>query len=117
VIEKGDKAMPKGPYTAFYNVPYILDEKQSLNQVIQDNIEQKGSIKKAIKSMSQEMQLVFKANTAFGDLDYKQYFSKFIEAIPSMMADLRKQIAFESQESEIKKRVPTKLLAALKKLN
>jgi hypothetical protein len=95
----------------------IRSDKQSLNQVIHDNIEQKGSIKNAIKSMSQEMQLVFKANTAFGDLDYKQYFSKFIEAIPAMMDDLRKQIALESQKSEIKSRIPPKLLAALKKLN
>ena len=117
VIEKGDKAMPKGAYAAFYNVPYIIDEKQSLNQVIQDNIEQKGSIKQAIKSMSQEMQWVFNANTAFGDMDYKQYFSKFIEGIPAMMDDLQEQIKRESQKSEIKKRIPAKLLAALKKIN
>jgi hypothetical protein len=117
VLAQGEKAMPKGAYTALYNVPFIVDDKNSLKAVIDKNIADKGSIKKAIKSMSSEMQLVFKSNMVFGDITYKEYFAQFVAGIPKLMEKLRAQINRESEDVAIKSRIPEVLMKALRKIN
>jgi hypothetical protein len=115
VIEQGEAAMPKGVYAGFLNVPFIADnEKFSLSKMIERNISQHGSIRNAIKSMSTEMQLVFRTNMAFGDVTYKEYFARFIADIPTFMASLREQVKAESEDKAIKSRLPVALLNALK---
>lgn len=133
VLKNGEQAMPKGVFTALNHVPYLASNKASneatneasnntnnkapsLSNNINALVKQKGSIKQAMKTMSKEMQLVFKSNMVLDDIDDEQYFADFIAQLPQLMKDLRQQIATESANDALKKRIPTKLLTALLRL-
>ena len=118
VIEKGEQAVPKNNFSALQYVPFVENpEEDSLSSRVASHIEKHGSIKKAIKSMSSEMQLVYKSSMAIDDISYKDYFKNFVESIPEMMKELRSQIAAETKNKELRKRIPESLLSALKTLN
>jgi hypothetical protein len=118
VINNGEQAIPKTNFSALDFVPYIENpERQSLSLRVTEHIKQHGSIKKAIKSMSSEMQLVYKSSMAIDDISYKEYFKNFVNSIPQMMGELRAQIEFETKDKELRKRIPKSLLSALKELN
>lgn len=118
VYEKGEAAMPQEEFAGLKHVPFVPKASgNTLSGNITKAVEEKGSIKKAVQSMSQEMQLIFKAQMAIEDVSYKKYFGDFINAIPGFMADLRGQIVKESAQQEIGKRIPPPLMAALKTLD
>lgn len=118
VIEKGGQAAPSDNFSALEYVPFIEDpEQDSLSLRVKSHIEKHGSIKKAIKSMSSEMQLVYKGSMVIDDLSYKKYFKNFIDTIPKMMEELRSQIQIETKNEELRKRIPNSLLNALRKIN
>lgn len=118
VYRQGQKAMPKAEFAGLLHVPFVQDNQaNSLSGYIKQSVAAEGSIKNAVNSMSEEMQLVFKGQMMLEDLSYKQYFTDFINGIPKFMAELRTQIAAESQDPALSKRIPKPLLAALKKLN
>ena len=115
VLNKGEQAIPHGVYSALLHVPYLANpDKDSLSNNIATLVEQKGSVKNALKTMSKEMQLVFKSNMVIEDIDDEQYFGDFIKYIPKLMENLREQIATESANATLQKRIPEKLLNALK---
>lgn len=116
VLRKGSSAQPDAEFSALEYVPFIVDRKNTLKAMIDEEINLHGSIKEAVKSMPTEMELIFRARAAIKKIPYDQYFSDFAEAIPVMMAELREQIKRESEESKIKKRIPHKLLLALRVL-
>lgn len=118
VYEQGEAALPKGIFAGLKHVPFVPEPEQNrLSDAIAKSVEAKGSIKQAVASMSQEMQLVFKAQMAIDDVSYKQYFGDFINAIPGFMSELRTQIGEEAKQDDIAKRIPQPLMAALKQLN
>jgi len=118
VIENGEGVIPKGLYSALEYVPFTKnDSKDTLSQRVNHHIEKHGSIKQAIKSMSSEMQLVYRSSMLVNDISYKTYFNQFVTNIPVMMQELRQQIKHESQDEKLNKRIPPKLLMALLKLN
>ncbi len=118
VIELGDSAMPPAYFEALKYVPFVVDPAlDSLVLRVEQHIEKHGSIKKAIKSMSSEMQMVYRSNMLVEDISYKTYFKNFVSSIPGMMHELRNQIKTESENKGIKKRIPSTLLNALRTLN
>ena len=116
VIKNGEAAMPKGVYEGLKHVPFVSEHDPALADVIRDNVEKRGSVKEAVKTMSAQMQLIFKAKMKVDDLDYKAYFASFVDAIPDMMAQLRGEIAEQSKDEKIRKRIPESLMTALLKL-
>jgi len=118
VITHGEKSMPLANFKALEYVPYRIDPtKDSLASQVKLHIEQHGSIKKAIKSMSSEMQIIFRSSMLIDNISYKEYFKDFSLSIPSMMKKLQVQIKKESKNIILKKRIPSSLLKALKVLN
>ncbi len=114
VVNNGKRALPKGVFDALNYVPFITDQKVvSLSMRVETHIKKHGSIKKAIKNMSSEMQLIYKGNMFIEDISYKKYFKYFVSAIPDMMADLRNQIKIESENLNLKRRIPKKLMNSM----
>lgn len=117
-IALGDKALDSTTFSALKHVPFVTNStKNSLSMRVEKHIAEHGSIKKAIKSMSSEMQVIYRSSMVTEDVSYKEYFKHFVKAIPDMMKDLRMQIALESEEKGISHRIPRPLIGALKKLN
>ncbi len=118
VISHGQKALPSGVFEALKYVPFVASpETDKLVERVEQHISEHGSIKKAIKSMSSEMQMVYRGSLAMDDISYQAYFQEFVVNLPTMMEALRKQINLEALDKELSNRIPKPLLDALKNLN
>jgi len=118
MIDKGNVGTLNAEFSSLKHVPFVVDPKlNSLASRVEQHIAEHGSIKKAIKSMSSEMQVIYRSSMVVEDISYKEYFKHFVKSIPDMMKDLRTQIVSESENETIRKRIPEKLMIALKKLN
>ena len=118
VIKSGASRLPENDFSALKFVPYIKNHnKDSLSMRVEAHIDKHGSIKNAIKSMSSEMQLVYRSSMVIDDISYKDYFKNFVSSIPSMMNELRVQINQEAKNKQLKKRIPNALLSALKRID